>query len=364
MPIFSPHELTGIAQDIFVAAGVERDEAGIVAEHLVESNLVGHDSHGVLRIPEYVEWMEAGDVAPGQHIAVMHETETLAVIEGGWGFGQVIGLEAIQVAIRKARQSGVGIVAVSRCGHIGRVGHYPCLAAQQGLVTIMFVNTHGGGKLAAPWGGRGRRLSANPIAVGIPRQAEEPLVLDMATSSIAEGKLIDMLNRGVPAPPGCIVDADGKPTTDPVAYFGPPAGALLPFGGHKGFGLSFVIDILAGALSGAGCSRDGATRIGNGFLAFVIQPERLRGADLTLGKCANVGGRLASNAFYADVDALVRHVKSSELAAGFDEILAPGEPEIRSRRQRTRAGIPVDDAAWSKICAAAQRYGVTLTASE
>ena len=348
MPSFSPHALTRITQDVFVAAGVEQDEAGIVAEHLVESNLVGHDSHGVLRIPEYVEWMEAGDVALGQHITIMHETETLAVIEGGWGFGQIIGLEAIQVAVEKAQQTGVGIVAVSQCGHIGRVGHYPYFAAQQGLVTVLFVNTHGGGKLAAPWGGRGRRMSANPISVGIPRKADEPLVLDMATSSIAEGKLMDMLNRGVAAPAGCIVDADGNPTTDPVAYFGPPAGALLPFGEHKGFGLSFVIDILAGALSGAGCSRDGATRIGNSFLAFVLQPERLRHAD----------------AFHADVDGLVQHIKSSELAAGFEEILAPGEPEIRTRQQRTRDGIPVDDGAWSKICATAQRYGVTLTASE
>ena len=348
MPIFPPDALTRIAQDVFVAAGVEQEEAGIVAEHLVASNLVGHDSHGVLRVPEYVEWMEAGGVVLGQHIAIMHETETLAVIEGGWGFGQVIGLEAIEVAMRKAQQTGVGIVAVSRCGHIGRVGHYPYHAAQQGLVTVLFVNTHGGGKLAAPWGGRGRRLSANPISVGIPRRTDEPLVLDMATSSIAEGKLMDMLNRGVAAPPGCIVDAEGRPTTDPVAYFGPPAGALLPFGGHKGFGLSFVIDILAGALPGAGCSRDDATRIGNGFLAFVIQPDQLRDAD----------------AFYADVDGLVQHVKSSELAAGFDEILAPGEPEIRTRRQRTREGIPVDDGAWGKICATAQRYGVTLAASD
>ncbi len=348
MPIFTPHQLTAIAQNVFTAAGVERNEAGIVAEHLVQSNLVGHDSHGVLRIPEYLEWMEAGDVVRGQHMTIMYETETLAVIEGGWGFGQVIGLEAIQVAIDKATQTGVGIIAVSQCGHIGRVGHYPYLAAQQGLVTVLFVNTHGGGKLAAPWGGRGRRLSANPISVGIPRKTGEPLVLDMATSAIADGKLKDMLNRGVPAPAGCIVDADGNPTTDPAAYVGPPEGALLPFGGHKGFGLSFVIDILAGALSGAGCSRDGATRIGNGFLAIVIQPERLREGD----------------AFYADVDGLVQHVKSSELAAGFDEVLAPGEPEIRTRQQRTRDGIHVDDTAWGKICVAALRYGLNLTPSE
>ncbi len=344
MPVFPPQQLTTIAQDVFVAAGVEQEEARIVAEHLVQSNLAGHDSHGVLRIPEYVEWMEAGGVALGQHISTVHETDTLAVIEGGWGFGQVIGLEAFEVAINKAQDAGLCIVAVSQCGHIGRVGHYPELAAQHGLVTVLFVNTHGAGKLAAPWGGRGRRLSANPISVGIPRKNAEPLVLDMATSAIAEGKLMDMLNRGVSAPPDCIVDAEGNPTTDPVAYFGPPQGALLPFGQHKGFGLSFVIDILAGALSGAGCSRDSATRIGNGFLAFLVRPDHLRDEA----------------AFYADVDALVHHVKSSELAAGFDEILAPGEPEIRTRQQRTRDGIPVDDGAWGKIVDTASRYGLDL----
>ncbi len=348
MPTFSPHKLKAIAREVFVAAGLGQDEAGTVAEHLVQANLAGHDSHGVLRIPEYVEWMEAGDVVPGQHVSIMHETPVLAVMEGGWGFGQVIGLEAFDVAMEKARENGVGIVAVSRCGHIGRVGHYPYLAAEQGLVTVMFVNTHGGGKLAAPWGGRGRRLSANPISVGIPRKDGEPLVLDMATSAIADGKLKDMHNRGVPAPAGCIVDADGNPTTDPAAYIGPPEGALLPFGGHKGFGLSFVIDILAGALSGAGCSRDGVNRIGNGFVAIVIQPEKLRDGD----------------GFYADVEGLVQHVKGSELAAGFDEILAPGEPEIRTRQQRSRDGISIDDAAWGKICAAAERYGVSLTSSE
>ncbi len=344
MPVFSPQQLTRISRDVFIAAGVEHEEARIVAEHLVDSNLAGHDSHGVLRIPEYVDWMEAGDVAIGQHITVMHETDTLAVIEGGWGFGQVIGLEAFDLAIRKARSAGICIVAVSQCGHIGRVGHYPEIAAQQGLVTVLFVNTHGAGKLAAPWGGRGRRLSANPISVGVPRKNAEPLVLDMSTSAIAEGKLKDALNRGVSVPPGCIVDADGNPTTDPAAFYGPPQGALLPFGQHKGFGLAFVIDILAGALSGAGCSRDSATRIGNSFLAFLIRPDHLRD---------NAG-------FFADVEALVHHVKNSDLAAGFDEILAPGEPEVRTRLQRTRDGIPVDDSAWGKICAAASRYGLNL----
>ena len=325
MPLFSPQQLTTIAHDVFVAAGAEPDEARIVAEHLVDSNLAGHDSHGVLRIPEYVDWMEAGDVAIGQHITVMHETDSLAVIEGGWGFGQVIGLEAFDLAIRKARSAGICIVAVSQCGHIGRVGHYPEIAAQQGLVTVLFVNTHGAGKLAAPWGGRGPPPLRQPDLRGRPKKkcrAARARHVDLGyrrgqTEGCSQSRRLGAARlhrrrRRQPPPP------------TPAAFYGPPQGALLPFGQHKGFGLAFVIDILAGALSGAGCSRDSATRIGNSFLAFLIRPDHLRD---------NAG-------FFADVEALVHHVKNSDLAAGFDEILAPGEPEVRTRLQRTRDGIP------------------------
>ena len=166
----------------------------------------------------------------------------------------MVGREAMEVAIRKAEQMGVGTVAASHCCHIGRVGDYSMMAAARGMVAVMFVNTHGGGKLVAPWGGKSRRLSANPIAIAIPRKTGTPIVVDISTSAIAEGKVRGMLNRKVPVPPGSIMDADGNPTTDASKFYGPPAGALFPFGGHKGFALGLVTDILAGGISGGGCS--------------------------------------------------------------------------------------------------------------
>jgi uncharacterized oxidoreductase len=268
------------------------------------------------------------------------------VIDGGWGWGQIIGRQAMEVAIRKASEVGVGTVFGSRCCHLGKVGDYPLMAAERGMAAVMFVNTHGGGKLVAPWGGRERRLSANPIAVAIPRRSGPPILLDISTSAIAEGKVRNMLHRGVPVPAGSIMDAEGHPTTDPAKLYGPPAGALLPFGGHKGFGLSLVTDVLAGALSGAGCSRPEATRVANAFAAIVMDPELIRTTD----------------AFEADVEGLVSWVKSSQLAPGFDEILIPGEPDTRERARRERDGIPLDETIWRQIVQVAQKYGVALSA--
>jgi uncharacterized oxidoreductase len=218
------------------------------------------------------------------------------------------------------------------------------MAAARGMVAVMFVNTHGAGKLVAPWGGKDRRLSANPISIAIPRKTGAPIVVDISTSAIAEGKVRGMLNRKVPVPPGSIVDADGYPTTDATKFYGPPSGALLPFGGHKGFALGLVTDILAGALSGAGCSRKDADRVGNAFLVFVIDVDRLRG----------------DQPFYADVEQLVEYVKSSALAPGSTEILVPGEPEALETERRQRNGISVDEETWRQISEVGRKYGVSV----
>jgi uncharacterized oxidoreductase len=344
MPTFSAEQLKQIGGQIFAAAGATAHEARIVSDSLVEANLAGHDSHGILRIPEYVGWMEQKLVTTGAHIRIVQQSDAFAVVDGGWGFGQVVGREAMELAITKAEQAGVGTVSASRCCHIGRVGDYPMMAAARGMVAVMFVNTHGAGKLVAPWGGKDRRLSANPISIAIPRKAGTPIVVDISTSAIAEGKVRGMLNRNVPVPPGSIVDADGYPTTDATKFYGPPAGALLPFGGHKGFGLGLVTDILAGALSGAGCSRKDADRVGNAFLVFVIDVDRLRGEE----------------PFYADVEQLVEYVKSSALAPGSTEILVPGEPEDREMQRRQRNGISVDEVTWCQIAEIGGKYGVSV----
>ena len=342
MPNISPSHLREITREIFQAAGTTEREARIVGDALVEANLEGQDSHGVVRIPEYVERIEEKLIHIGAQIQVVHETEAFAVIDGNWGWGQVVGIEAMEVAIEKASRTGVGIVAVRQCNHLGRAGDYPRRAAQRGMAALLFMNTHGAARIVAPWGGRERRLSANPIAMAIPRSPQEPLVMDISTCAIAGGKVTVALHSKKPVPPNCIVDAEGCPSTNPADFFGPPEGALLPFGGHKGFALGLLSDILAGAISGAGCSRPTVTRIGNSFLAVVLDIQQFRDRKL----------------FDADVEQLVEYVKSSPLMPGFTEILVPGKPERRERERRERDGIPVADETWRQICETSQRYGV------
>jgi len=263
-------------------------------------------------------------------------------MDGHWGWGQVVGKEAMEVGIQKAWRSGAVTISVSQCCHLGRAGDYPLMAARAGLAAVMFVNTHGGGKLVAPWGGRERRLSANPISIAIPRSSAPPILVDISTCAIAGGKVTIAHNSGKLVPSGCIVDSEGRPTTNPADFIGPPAGALLTFGGHKGFALSLTGDILAGAISGAGCSRPTTKRVGNSFTATLLDPAQFRDRG----------------AFDQDVDQLVDYVKSSKLAEGFIEILIPGEPERRERERRERDGIPVDDETWRQIRETADRYGV------
>ena len=342
MPILQAAKLNQFSNQVFRVAGATADEARIVSDALVNANLAGHDSHGVIRIPEYVRWMEQKLVTIGAKVRVVRESGSFAVVEGDWGFGQVIGREAMELAIRKCQESGVSTVALSQCCHIGRVGDYPRMAADKGLAAVMFVNTHGGGKLVAPWGGRERRLAANPISIAIPRKDATPIVVDISTSAIAEGKVRGMFNRKEAVPPGNIMDAEGVPTTDAAKFYGPPQGALYPFGAHKGFALGLVTDILAGALSGGGCSRKDADRVGNTFLVFVIDTDRLRGND----------------AFHADVEQLVEYVKSSALAPGSEKIMIPGEPETLEEIRRSRDGISVDAETWRQITEVAGKYGV------
>jgi uncharacterized oxidoreductase len=347
MPIFTASQLRRFACDIFIAAGATAEDARIVSDALVEANLVGHDSHGVLRIPEYVRSMGQGLVNTSADIRIVRETPAVAVVDGDWGFGQVVARKTMEIAIEKASQLGVGAVSVFQSCHVGRVGDYPLIAAERGMAAIMFVNTHGGGKLVAPWGGSERRLSANPISVAIPRSSGPPILVDISTSAIAEGKVRHMLHRNVQVPSGCIVDAQGRPSVNAADLYGPPPGALLPFGEHKGFALGLVTDILAGAISGAGCSRPTTERVGNSFLVVVIDVRQFR----------------SEAEFQADVEQLIDYIKSSKLAPGFTEILVPGEPEMREHAQRGKEGITVDAEAWRQIAETAARYGVHINQS-
>ncbi|MEX2120940.1 MAG: malate/lactate/ureidoglycolate dehydrogenase [Pirellulales bacterium] len=334
MPLrFDPQRLKQLVTAVFAAAGSQPPEPERIAHYLVESNLVGHDSHGVIRVASYVQWLREGKVLANRSLNVVLENECLAVVDGQFGFGQTVGEAAVRLGIAKARRQGVSVVALRNCGHLGRIGDWPALAAESNQVSLHFVNTSGAGLLVSPFGGIERRLSANPIAAGVPMPGTWPLVVDISTSSVAEGKIRVALNKGVAVPDCCIIDSQGEPTNDPRVFYANPPGAILPFGGHKGYGLCLLADVLAGALTGNGCTAPGVTRLSNGMLSIYL--------DL------NFFGEEKS--ILDEVQRFVRFVKSSRPATPDGEILVPGEVEELSRARRLEQGIELDDTTWSQI---------------
>ncbi|NOZ21982.1 MAG: Ldh family oxidoreductase [Planctomycetes bacterium] len=347
MPTFSEDKLRAIASRIFQAAGCPTDEADLVADVLVNSNLVGHDSHGVIRISQYVRSLRDGKVKPGAEIRVVRQTPATAVLDCGWGFGPVGAKRTMALAVEKAEATSISCVTTRNCNHVGRLGEYPVMASDAGMIGIAMVNNHGGGQVMAVYGGRAKRLSPNPISVAIPRRGAPPVLLDITSSVVAEGKLRVKRNKGERVPEGWIVDHEGTPSTDPNDFYADPPGAILPMGGivaHKGYGLSFVIDILCGALSGAGCSREANQPIGNAMVAIVIKIDNFTTPE----------------DFDQEVADLVTYVKSSPLIPGFTEVLLPGEPEFRELEKRRANGIDIDDETWRQISEAAESVGVTV----
>jgi uncharacterized oxidoreductase len=328
---------------IFAAAGSHTAEAVAVAEHLVEANLVGHDSHGVIRIASYIQWVRDKKLVPNAEALTVLSAPCLAVLDGQLGFGQVMARRATELAIEMARTHGISAVALRNSGHVGRVGAWAAQAAAAGLIALVFVNTSGGGILVAPLGGIERRLSANPIAIAVPVAGRAPLLLDISTCQIAEGKIRVAFNKGQKVPDGCIIDSTGAPTNDPKVFYGDPPGSILPFGGHKGFGLGIMVEMLAGALTGGGCSASGLPRLEQAMFMLALDPGKFQPTD----------------AFGAEVTRYIDFVKSAKTATPNGEILMPGEPEERNRAQRTRDGIDLDDMTWGQITATAESLGLT-----
>jgi uncharacterized oxidoreductase len=342
MPTVEPAVLERLTRDLFAARGVPEDDAAWIAALLVRANLRGHDSHGVIRIPQYVEAMKAGELNPRPQVRVEAETATIARIDGDRGFGQVVGRRAMLLAIDKARGQGLAAVTLRRTNHVGRLADYGELAAAQGLLALLWANVPTGLNVA-PWGGAARRLGTNPHAVVVPGPGGTvALSIDFATSVLAEGKLRVKFNRGEPAPPGVMLDGHGRPSTDPRRYYAEPPGSLLPMGEHKGFALGLAVEVLGGILSGEGPARAGRGPIHNG----------------TLMVCLDVRRFVPLEDLHHQVADLVEWVRSAPLAEGAREILMPGEPEARSERERRARGIPVDDATWRQVTACAAEVGV------
>lgn len=329
---------------IVARGGSEEREAEMVAASLVDANLTGHDSHGVGMIPRYVESLQEGGLSPNRHVSVALDSGPLLQLNGNQGYGQVVGHEAMAIAIERARRFGCAVAGLANAHHLGRIGRYSeqCVAA--GLVSIHFVNVLSR-PIVAPWGGRDARFSTNPFCAGIPRAGREPLLLDFATSRVAAGKCRIAYNKGEPLAAGTLIDDKGDPTTDPRYAMLRPFGALLPFGEHKGYGLAMVCEILGGALAGGAAWHgldDGRRRIVNGMLTLLIEPARLGDADR----------------FVRETEAFIEWVVRSPAAEGFDRVRIAGDPERESRARRLAEGIPIDAATWSEILGAAAKLGI------
>jgi uncharacterized oxidoreductase len=322
--------------DILLGCKVPPEEAQIVAEHLVDAEACGLPSHGALRVPQYVQAIAAGQIVPGARLSVLSETIATTVLDGGYGFGQVMASKAMDLAIDRAQRAGVGVVTLCNCGHTGRLGSYTEQAARRGMACMMMVNSGGHGQWVAPFGATAGRLATNPLSIAVPTNSGDPLVLDMATSASPEGKVRAMLAAGLAIPEGWVINYEGKPTSNPADLYGPPRGALLPFGGHKGFGLAMLVEALAGGLSGAGCCQDADAPLAgktDGVFMLALRIE----AFVPLAK------------FEQAITQLVRHVKSAPASVPGGEVLVPGETEARNRRQALREGILIVPSTWSAL---------------
>jgi len=342
MPNLDAGRLERLTRDIFVARGVPPDDAAWIASMLVRANLRGHDSHGVIRIPQYVASLTGGTLNPKPQMKLVVDTPTIAILDGDGGFGQVVARRGIGLAIERARAQGLAAVALRGANHVGRLADYAEMAAQEGLIGLLWANARGGLNVA-PWGGAARRLGTNPHAIAVPGpDGVVAMSHDFASSVWAEGKLRVKFNRGETVPPGIMLNGRGEPSTDPREYYTEPAGSLLTAGAHKGFGLSIAIEILGGILSGAGAASGEPSVFRNGTLIVCIDPVRF----------------LPLADFHAQVAALMDWVRSAPLAAGANDILIPGEPEARMERERRAAGVPIEDETWRQIRQAAEQVGV------
>jgi uncharacterized oxidoreductase len=346
------NNLIDFVAEVFSHSESSPEEARRIATYLTTANLTGHDSHGVIRVPVYIRWKKMGSVVPDQTVDLVVDTPSLAVIDGKFGYGQTVTPQAVKIGIEKCKKAGLSAVALRNAGHIGRVGDWAEMAAAEGLVSVHFVNA-AGSLLVAPFGGVQKRLSTAPYCVGIPRQGQDPIVLDFATSIVAEGKVLVASRGGKKLPTGALVDHDGTLSEDPAVLYGPYSpdgprdhtqgtGAIRAFGEHKGSGLAFICELLGGALTGTGAT-SGGRRFANGMLAFYIDPKVVD----------------TSSVFDGEISRYVDFIRETKPVAGVDSVLIPGDPERKMRAERTKNGVPLPDDTWAAIVNTAREVGVS-----
>ena len=342
--------------DIFKAKSCNDNEAKKIAERLAGSNLVGHDSHGIARVPRYVEWMEKGWVFPNLKPEIVIDAGAMGCLDAKQGFGQVAGEYAVDDGILRAKKHGVSVVGLRNSGHLGRIGDWAERAADADLISFHFVNVRGS-LLVAPFGGSDRRGSTSPLAIGIPSKDKDHIILDMATSTVAEGKVMVAQKGGKQLPHGALIDSTGKLTTNPEAMYGKirddevpnpdkGTGAITAFGLHKGSGINFMMEMLGGALTGNGVcgalNEKERRKFSNGMLSIYIEVEKMVDFDY----------------FIQEVKSYAEFVRASKPSQNNDKVLIPGDKEISTKEERLKFGLPVPPLVWENIKQTANKLNV------
>jgi ureidoglycolate dehydrogenase (NAD+) len=332
--------LQAFTRDVFVKLGMPPKDAQIEAEVLIWANLRGVDSHGVLRIPSYMRSVENGHMNPRPDIRVTRETPATLLIDCDHAFGPVVTVFAMDKVIEKARQVGIGWAVLRETTHQGAMGYYPLIAVERDMAGIALVcsppNT-------APYGARVPGVHNAPIAIGVPAKKHRPLLLDMATSVAAGGKVMLARDKGIAMPLGWALDKEGNPTTDPNLV-----NALLPTGAYKGSGLAIMFESLSGIM------------VGNPLLGPVLSGGQRPDAQNSVVAAVDISVFTDVEDYKADVDTLIEGLKALPPADGFDEVLVPGEPEDRTHDERVRDGIPLPGGTVSNLQEVAAKLGIDL----
>lgn len=342
MQTIQAEALTDYVQSLFVAAGAPAAHATRVATSLVSANLAGHDSHGVIRTVQYLANLHDGLINAAATPTITREHGVVTMIDGEGAFGQVAAEFAMQRAIEKAKTYGVAVAGLFHSGHVGRLGEWVTMATDQNMIGLGFCNGGSRGGLVTPHGGRARRMGTNPLACAIPRKDALPIVVDFATSMIAEGKVRVARNGGKQLDPNRILNVDGEPSIDPNDLYS--GGMLLPAAEHKGYCLGLMMDFLGGMLTGGGCAILPKFEYGNGVLFTVYNIEAFRPLD----------------EFLADGEVLAQTILDTPVRTGVERVLLPGEPEALTKAERLQHGIPIDDNTWQQLAEAGTNLQVAV----
>ncbi len=347
MPTIPCDQLQQLSVSMLQAGGATSEEARIVGHSLVLANACGYASHGVMRLPFYLDMLAKGDIVSGVDLQWMSQAPSILIADAQWGFGRVQAGRLLDHALEATGATGICVATLRHSSHIGRLGEYCEIAADQGFVSMMVANTHGAARRVAPPGGVVARLGTNPIAYGVPAD-DGHMVLDFSTSATAEGKVRVKKIAGETCPDGWLLDSQGKPTNDPESLYADPPGTILPMGGvqtYKGFGLAMMVDVLAGGLSGGLCARETPeTPKGNCAFLMLLDPEKFGGKQH----------------FQQEVGQLIQFVRECPRAEGVDRIRLPGDPEREFRTRCQTEGVTLDDENWNQLLQRAQALGVEV----